>query len=76
MGKASVVAKGKAKAKATIIENGKTGMGKGKVPMVVPKTKTKVMLGCSKCRGSPLGCAQCRDPSFGGKRFQKLPKKK
>lgn len=29
-----------------------------------------VMLGCSKCRGSPKGCVQCRNPNYSGKRFQ------
>lgn len=29
----------------------------------------RLLLGCSKCRGSPLGCAQCKDPKFGGQRF-------
>lgn len=32
---------------------------------------TKVMLGCSKCRGSPKGCCQCRNPSYGGRRWQR-----
>jgi hypothetical protein len=31
----------------------------------------RVLLGCSKCRGSHGGCAQCRNPAFSGKRYQR-----
>ena len=27
-----------------------------------------LVLGCAKCRRSPLGCGQCRDPAFTGRR--------
>jgi hypothetical protein len=31
----------------------------------------RLMLGCSKCRGSTGGCGQCRNPAFKGRRYQK-----
>ena len=49
-------AKGKAKAKA---QAGATA--------AAPKT-TKLVLGCGKCRTSPIGCKQCRNPKYNGKR--------
>jgi hypothetical protein len=40
-----------------------------------------LLLGCSRCRGSPVGCRQCRKPQYTGKRGptlqtrRKIPKK-
>ena len=33
--------------------------------------KKRLILGCSRCRGSRIGCLQCRNPNYGGRRFQK-----
>ena len=33
--------------------------------------KKRLLLGCSRCRGSKVGCLQCRSPNYGGRRFQK-----
>ena len=36
------------------------------------RTKSKkLLLGCSRCRGSSMGCVSCRDPCFAGVRFQR-----
>ena len=37
----------------------------------VMKKHAKFMLGCSRCRGSPVGCLQCREPKYAGRRFQR-----
>lgn len=31
----------------------------------------RLLLGCSKCRGSHVGCITCRNPAYGGTRWQK-----
>ena len=73
--------KGKAKAKAKTEPKSKAAAKvktKSKTK-AAPKAKVEatyhgkkaLMLGCGKCRGSPKGCSQCRDPSFGGKRWQR-----
>jgi hypothetical protein len=36
---------------------------------VMRRPAAAVVLGCSKCRGSPGGCIQCRNPLFGGERW-------
>ena len=30
-----------------------------------------LLLGCPKCRGSPVGCVQCKNPAYGGRRYQR-----
>lgn len=58
-GELGAKAKGKAKSKTK-------GPAKAK-----PKVKGKLLMGCSRCRGSPKGCTTCRDPLWKGKRWQK-----
>ena len=59
----SVKAKAKAKSKAT---------AKAKAKATPSSTSAKgksMILGCSKCRGSPKGCVQCRNPGYKGHRY-------
>ena len=42
-----------------------------KRPVMKASTKTKkLLLGCSRCRGSKTGCSKCRSPAFTGRRFR------
>jgi len=54
-------AKAKAKAKAETKSTAKTA------------TSEHLVLGCPKCRRSPLGCGQCRNPAFTGSRGPAVP---
>jgi hypothetical protein len=38
---------------------------------VLKRPAVGLLLGCSKCRGSPNGCIKCRDPNFKGQRYQR-----
>ena len=38
--------------------------------------KIKLVLGCGKCRGSPIGCSTCLNPNYSGKRGPKTAMKK
>ena len=53
--------------------------GPKKRPAGTNKIPGELILGCSKCKRSPIGCAQCRDPKFAGSRgplnYSELPMK-
>ena len=78
-GKTTAKAKAKAKAKAAVDRNAgatatTTAHVKSRSTAGLP-TKVQllggkwVMLGCPKCRGSPVGCWQCRNPQYSGNRW-------
>jgi hypothetical protein len=65
-------AKGKAKGKGKAAPKTAAKVAKPKVKAAAaPDTKSPLLLGCGKCRGSAKGCVQCRDPSFKGARWQR-----
>ncbi len=41
---------------------------KGAATAAAKAVVVELILGCSKCRGSPGGCLQCRNPDFKGRR--------
>ena len=57
----------KAKGKAQVLKKPSSNIAS----QLAASKRTKVKLGCAKCRGSHLGCIQCRDPGFNGARWQK-----
>jgi len=50
---------------------------KQKLAAMRAKAKSrKLVLGCGKCRGSPMGCGTCLNPNYSGKRGPKTAMKK